>query len=250
MRSSLTPIKGYIDISSRDRVNPVNSSTFNFDYSLINNIECDKIGVEHVIIEKGFYNIHLNNRVVAFTYNAVDFEVTLDMNDYSASGLAAELTNKFSTATGAVITFAIDFLGHGTLTILVGNTISITTSSNIDVWYMQGYHPSSPVVALGPISTIFVSLATSTPFYTKSVYVEVNGLINTSSYVRRENRSNVLSIVPNLSPFGSVLAEQDFGEKVFDAVRNVNTISVAVRDDRGRIIDNNGYDITITLYYY
>lgn len=249
--SSSYVTRGFLDINSKNRIDPSQSSTYNFSWSITPNLECEYIGIQQIVSEVGFTNINSNDDTLSFTYNAVLFNVVLPIGDYDVFNLCTQISNVFTTAAGAPITFSVDAIGFVTLTITPGDTISINLTTNTDVWYMMGYYPNISLLTLGPAASTLIATSRSTRYYTKALYFCVNGLIEDASYIiNGKLLEPVLGVWPmNFTTIGNIIQLQEFGEKVWRACRNIGTIKVIVRDDKGRIVDNNGNDLLITVYY-
>lgn len=238
-------MSSYIQIDSKDRLNP-NSSSANFQVLFDDIFEnSDKIiSIESVILPISFYSVNDTNNTVNIlgisgagiaelangTYNSSTFCTALD------TAINAEVLN-----TGITVASSISAT-TGKLTIIPSAGDISITSDAYNYRYL-GMNASSTVS-----STSSVWISPSICDLTVSRYIDIICELPLASVNTTNKNRNVLARIPcNQSPFTTIYYSQSNFNFVSLLTRKFTQMTITLVDENQQVIDLNNLDWSLVL---
>ena len=195
-----------------------------------------------------------NNNKMKFTYNGTDYTITFRTGLYSLNSIQ-ETLNEGLVILGldSLITIKLD---DDISTSLITTTVATTHAFSLDTndadnllfKDMLGY--TGVLNALAITTTLFESTNKAFLNVVDKIYVYCD-ICGNGSYLNSKNGSQILSIVPLLSPVGGLINyEPLFPVSVECKSTDVNRIMIYLQDQNGRALNTQGesFDILLEIY--
>ena len=255
-------------ISSHDRSNlNDNTSVFSVDIPHSTTSFRNVLGIQLLTatIPTSFYNIDSYtvtgaDPVLSFYYNGVLLELTVPRGQYvivsdrtaspfPANDLLTVIENLFNTATGSNITWSYDTVKNLLTLSHTTNNLEIKSDNlDLNIWEKLGFQKPQ-----GPATTL---TANTLPNISgpQELFIHVSELANNVVDLDADNGISLIGNVFINSPFGSTNHYQ-IGSSManltkYDTKRYIDTLSVRIRDSRGRLVNLNNLDWTILIRSY
>jgi hypothetical protein len=256
-------------ISAHDRINSL-SNTSAFTVDIPSGVESFRnviaIQLISATIPSSFYNIDTydltqSDPTLEFWYNGVPITLVIPRGQYvlvvdrtavpfPANDLLTVIENEFASVTGSSITWSYDTVKNLLTLTHASNTLEIKQDnlSDINIWDKLGFQtPTGPALSITGETLPNISGP-------QELFIHVNQLANNTIDLDRENGISLIGNVFIDSPFGST-NHYDINTSAANLIkyrtqRTIDTLSVRIRDSRGRLIDLNGQDWTMIIKSY
>jgi hypothetical protein len=256
-------------ISAHDRINSL-SNTSAFTVDIPSGVESFRnviaIQLISATIPSSFYNIDTydltqSDPTLEFWYNGVPITLVIPRGQYvlvvdrtavpfPANDLLTVIENEFASVTGSSITWSYDTVKNLLTLTHASNTLEIKQDnlSDINIWDKLGFQtPTGPALSITGETLPNISGP-------QELFIHVNQLANNTIDLDRENGISLIGNVFIDSPFGST-NHYDINSSAANLIkyrtqRTIDTLSVRIRDSRGRLIDLNGQDWTMIIKSY
>lgn len=209
-------------------------------------------------IPSSFYNVNTYNNTLVWivtntsTLETEDFSISVTPDFYTLTTLITQF-NLQTAASGAGYypTLSLYKVDNTTLTANTDSTHTVTiTNSTSTILKMLGQDDGSNILLEedgGTINSLYVADLT----YTSAIYIMCNELPSICLDSRTSSfRSNILEVVPNSVSPGEIIhwsPEPDYGPSVGRTA--INTLTIQIEDDKGKVIGMNGADWLIVLSF-
>ena len=248
-----------VQINSKDRINPRNTTSSQFTITLGNDEKINSVrgvAIQSTEFVNAFYNLDYYNNKFYFHTGGGEQIITIPIGQYNITTLIAELIAKLG-ALGVPITATI-----------VKNALThkLTWNTNVALRFYQ-YRPGTD--ELNPISEILGIIGdTDVPVLSynsdgipdlcgvKSVYV-ISKELSGGSCISSRDGGQKLSLLDSIAVNAGFLEVNysngsDHGDEdshAYDDVlqNNLSTISIELRDSNNNLLNNNGHDFVCIL---
>jgi hypothetical protein len=260
---------GLVRVSAHDRTD-LNDNTSVFSVDIPSGVESFRnviaIQLISATIPTSFYNIDTydlsrTDPTLEFWYNGVPITLDIPRGQYiivtdrtaapfPANDLLTVIEDEFAAVTGSAITWSYDSVKNLLSLTHATNTLEIKQENltDINIWDKLGFQDiQGPSLSITGDTLPNISGA-------QELFIHVNQLANNTIDLDKENGISLIGNVFVDSPFGST-NHYDINSSAANLIkyrtqRTVDTLSVRVRDSRGRLIDLNQQDWTMIIKSY
>lgn len=207
------------------------------------------------------YNLSRTDPTLTFYYNGALVTLTIPRGQYiivsdrtaspfPANDLLTVIENEFNTVTGSNITFSYDTVSNKLTLSHATNTLEIKEDNLTDFNILDklGFQK-----AQGPATSI---TADTLPNISgaQELFIHISELANNVVDLDRQNGISLVGSVFIDSPFGATnhyeIRSSASNLIKYPTHRTISTLTVRIRDSRGRLIDLNDFDFTMIIRAY
>ena len=251
-----------IQINSKDRINPQNTTSSSFTINLGNDEKINSvrgIAIKEVEFVNSYFNLEYYNNTFFFHTGAGEQSITVTIGQYTITTLIAEIIAKLA------------LLGVPITATIIKNSLTHKLTWNVNV-AMRFYEYKVSDGEKNPIAEVLGIVGdTNVPVLSfnsggipdlcgvKSVYIISRELAGGSCVSSREGgrKVSLVDVIPVNAGFlevnYSVNSDSETDNHVYDDViqNNLSTISIELRDSDNNLLNSNGhnFNMIIKIFY-